>query len=121
MSFEKRSNKSHEGGGKHLPCGLGLIWMFHSRQLNQKINKIQERPLKITYKDTESTFSELLQKDSPVTIHTKNLQILMTEVHYDFGVQNEKWSEPFIFCRKSSVIIQLTTICVTITIFSNQE
>ena len=58
-----------------------LIWMFHSRQLNQKINKIQERALRITYKDTESTFSELLQKDCAVTIHTKNLQILMTEMY----------------------------------------
>ena len=26
-----------------------LIWMFHSRQLNKKINKIQERALRITY------------------------------------------------------------------------
>ena len=58
-----------------------LIWMFHSRQLNQKINKIQERALRITYKDTESTFNELLQKDCAVTIHTKNLQILMTEIY----------------------------------------
>ena len=57
-----------------------LIWMFHSGQLNQKINKIQERALRITYKDTESAFSELLQKDSAVTIYTKNLQILMTEM-----------------------------------------
>ena len=62
---------------QHCP----LIWMFHSRQLNQKINKIQERALRITYKDTESTFNELLQKDSAVTIHTKNLQILMTEMY----------------------------------------
>ena len=55
--------------------------MFHSRQLNQKINKIQERTLRITYKDIESTFSELLQKDCAVTIHTKSLQILMTEMY----------------------------------------
>ena len=39
-----------------------LIWMFHGRQLNQKINKIQEKALSITYKESESTFSELLQK-----------------------------------------------------------
>ena len=58
-----------------------LIWMFHSRQLDQKINKIQERVLRITYKDTESTYSELLQKDCAVTIHTKNLQVLMTEMY----------------------------------------
>ena len=36
-----------------------LIWMFHSRQLNKKIDKIQERALRITYKDTESTYNEL--------------------------------------------------------------
>ena len=55
-----------------------LIWMFHGRQLNKKINKIQERALRITYKDDESTYSELLEKDCAVTIHTKNLQLLMT-------------------------------------------
>ena len=24
-----------------------LIWMFHSRQLNNRLNKIQERPLRL--------------------------------------------------------------------------
>ena len=37
--------------------------------------------MRITYKETESTFSDLLQKDCAVTIHTKNLQILMTEMY----------------------------------------
>ena len=55
--------------------------MFHSRQLNKKINKIQGRALRITYKDAESTYSELLEKDCAVTIHTKNLQLLMTEMY----------------------------------------
>ena len=58
-----------------------LVWMFHNRQLNQKINKMQERALRITYKDTESNFSDLLQRDCAVTIHTKNLQMLMTEMY----------------------------------------
>ena len=56
-----------------------LIWMFHSRQLNNKIDKIQERALRITYKDAEPSYSELLEKDSAVTIHTKNLQLLMAQ------------------------------------------
>ena len=47
-----------------------LIWMFHGRQLNQKINKIQERALRITYKDDESTYGELLEKDCAVTTQT---------------------------------------------------
>ena len=58
-----------------------LIWIFHSRQLNKKISKIQKRALRITYKDTESTYSELLEKDCAVTIHTKNLQLLVTEMY----------------------------------------
>ena len=37
--------------------------------------------LRITYKDNESTFSELLQKDCAINIHTKNLQILMTVMY----------------------------------------
>ena len=58
-----------------------LIWIFHSRQLNKKISKIQKRALRITYKDTESTYSELLEKDCAVTIHTKNPQLLVTEMY----------------------------------------
>ena len=78
-----------------------LIWMFHSRQLNQKINKIQERALRITYKDTESTFSELLQKDSAVTIHTKNLQILMTEMYKTRNGLNPLFMQE-IFCDNTT-------------------
>ena len=36
-----------------------LIWMFHSRTLNDKINSIHERALRITYNDRTSTFEEL--------------------------------------------------------------
>ena len=55
--------------------------MFYSRQLNKKINKIQERALRITYKDVESTYSELLEKGYAVTIHTRNLQLPMTGMY----------------------------------------
>ena len=58
-----------------------LIWMFHSRQLNKEINKIEERALRITYKDAQSAYSESLEKNCAVTIHTKNLQLLMTEMY----------------------------------------
>ena len=54
--------------------------MFHSRHLNNKINKIHERALRIAYKDYESSFSNLLKKDDIVSIHAKNLQTLMIEM-----------------------------------------
>ena len=77
-----------------------LIWMFHSRQLNKKINKIQERALRITYKDAESTYSELLEKDCAVSIHTKNLQLLMTEMYKTKNGLNPLFMQE-IFCENA--------------------
>ena len=37
-----------------------LVWMFHSRKLNTKINRLHERALRITYRDQESSFEDLL-------------------------------------------------------------
>ena len=74
--------------------------MFHSRKHNQKINKIQERALRITYKDSESSFSELLQNDCAVTIYTNNFQILMTEMYKTRNDLNPSFMQE-IFCENS--------------------
>ena len=58
-----------------------LVWMFHSRTLNNKINKLHERALRLVYKNEDSTFDELLELDNSVTIHQKNLQKLATEMY----------------------------------------
>ena len=39
-----------------------LVWMFCSRVLNNKINKLQGRALRILYKDDLPTFQQLLNK-----------------------------------------------------------
>ena len=57
-----------------------LVWMFHSRGSNDRINKIHERVLRSVYNDFSSTFEELLIKDKSVSIHHRNLQILATEI-----------------------------------------
>ena len=57
-----------------------LVWMMHNRTLNTRINKIQERALRIVYDDRNSTFEELLHKDNSVTIHTRNIQALAIEL-----------------------------------------
>ena len=54
--------------------------MFHSRKLNNKINTIHERALRIAYCDKHSTFQQLLEKDNSVSIHHRNLQVLATEM-----------------------------------------
>ena len=58
-----------------------LVWMFHSRKLNNRINKIHERSLRIVYDDSKSTFRELLNKDNSFTIHERNIQTLAIELY----------------------------------------
>ena len=51
-----------------------VIWMYHSRALNNKINILHERCLRIIYNHRTSTFKELLEKDTSVSIHYTNIQ-----------------------------------------------
>ena len=57
-----------------------LTWMFHSRKLNNKINRLHERCLWLIYSDRSSLYEELLDKDNAVPIHQKNLQKLAIEM-----------------------------------------
>ena len=57
-----------------------LVWMFHSRELYNRINNIHERALRIVYRDYVSTFQQLLKQNKSVSIHQRNLQILATEI-----------------------------------------
>ena len=59
-----------------------LIWMLHSRGLNNKINRIHARALRITYNDkSSSSCSELLTKDRSVTIQHRNIRALAIEIY----------------------------------------
>ena len=58
-----------------------VIWLFHSRIINKKINRLHERCLKIIHGDKQSSFEELLEKHSSVSIHERNIQILPAETY----------------------------------------
>ena len=58
-----------------------LIWIFHDRALNAKVNKIQERALRIVYKSSHADYETLLKLDNAVFIHKRNLQYLMIEIY----------------------------------------
>ena len=60
---------------------FSLVWMFHSRTNNIKINRLHERCLRIVYNDKQYSFNELLKKDGSVSIHMRNIQILATEMY----------------------------------------
>ena len=60
--------------------------MFHCRKINNCINSLHERALRVVYKDYNATFSELLSKDKSETIYQRNVQLLATEI---FKTKNE--------------------------------
>ena len=65
-----------------------LVWMFCSRQTNNKINKIQERDLRIVLNDHISDFETMLRNMNDITIHHRNIQTLMIElfkIKYDLA------------------------------------
>ena len=57
-----------------------LTTMCYSRTINNKINRFHERCLRIVYSDKTSSFEKLLEKDGSVTLHTRNLRTLATEI-----------------------------------------
>ena len=78
MRFERRKRFFNSFITSHFSY-VPLVWMFHSRRLNNRINHIHERALRIIYQDFSSSFKELLRKDSSLTIHKRNLKLLVTE------------------------------------------
>ena len=54
--------------------------MFHSRGLNNKINRVYELSLRITYNDKSSLYGELLTKDRSETIHHRGIRALAVEI-----------------------------------------
>ena len=59
-----------------------LVWMFHSRAMERRTNRIHERTLRLIYPNQHQlTFKELLEKNKTVSIHQRNLQTLATEIY----------------------------------------
>ena len=45
-----------------------LVWMLHSRKLNTRLNRINERALRVLYSDMASSFDELLLRNDTVEL-----------------------------------------------------
>ena len=67
-----------------------LVWMFHSRKLNNRINRIHKRALgvvyddnisTVVYDDNISTVDNLLKKDGLVSIHMRNIQAIAIKLY----------------------------------------
>ena len=55
--------------------------MFSSRKVNNIINRIHERFIRIVSGENESNFENLLEKNKEIAIHQRNLQVVMIDVY----------------------------------------
>ena len=87
-----------------------VIWICHSRVLNNKINRLHERCLRIIHNDKTSTFKEFLEKDNSVSIHYTNIQAPAIEMYkIANGMAPEIMNEIFQLREKSHYNLHYTT------------
>ena len=84
MTFQEKRRlykASVESQFKYCP----LTWIFHGLKTNYKINRLEQRVLRLIYNDHSSSFKKLLSKDSTFTIHEQNIQNLGIEMFKAFN------------------------------------
>ena len=80
LPFDKRRllfKSFIESQFSHCP----LVWMFCSRKMNTRINRIHERALRLVYNDYTTSFTELLKKDKSISIHHRNIHYVAIEMY----------------------------------------
>ena len=79
-----------------------LVWMCHNRTKNNKINRLHERCLRLIYNDKKSSFEQLLEIDSSVSVHDRNLRALATEMYKIYnGISPTIMNEIFTLTRQN--------------------
>ena len=80
-----------------------VIWMFHSSKLNNKINKLHERCLRIVHSDNTSSFEKFLETHNSVSMHHQNIQVLATDLFKTVnGLSPEIMKGVFLFNENTS-------------------
>ena len=79
-----------------------LIWMFHSRKMEHRMNSIHKTALKLVYQDFHDLmFQELLAKDKSVSVDQKSLQLLAIEIFKSKTRVSPKLMNDLPFCGKT--------------------
>ena len=89
----------------HFPYCL-ILWMFHSRKLNERTDSIHERAIRVVCKEYESSFQELIIVGNSLNIRHWNLQKVLTET---FKFKNCSWpglAMPGRVCRENHTLYE---------------
>ena len=78
---------------------FSLVWMFHSHGINNQINRIHERALRISYSNKSSSFQDLLDKDNSVAIHQRNYKYNIRTLAIEKFKVLDRLSSPLLYFK----------------------
>ena len=79
-----------------------LVWHFCGTLCTKKIEKVQERALRFTFNDFESTYDELLQRANLHTLETDRVRKMMSEISKAVNLQAPKFMSDLFTLREST-------------------
>ena len=83
-------------------------------KLNNKVNRLHERWLRVNYNDGLSSFQELLERDNSVSVHNRNIQCLATELYKVFnGICPDVMKDIFPLSTSSNYDMRSRRYCTT--------
>ena len=74
-----------------------LVWHFCSSKSLKKIEKIQERTLRILYNDSTSDYNQLLNKSSKASMEVKRLRNLALEIFKTLNHLNPEYMKEIFY------------------------
>ena len=74
-----------------------LVWHFYSSKSLKKIEKIQERTLRILYNDSTSDYNQLLNKSSKASMEVKCLRNLALEIFKTLNHLNPEYMKEIFY------------------------
>ena len=129
-SFPSNSKETSNESHFNVPvCYYLLLCMNYDRNLNNQINSVHERALRLVYNDFKSSFHQLLEKGNSVTIHQRNQGTLAIEMFKDQNniapevmkdvvkIKNHQYNFRRDVCLQCSIVVN-TFLYVTETIAS---
>ena len=87
-----------------------LVWIFCSKTLQNKINQIQKRALRIAYNEPNLNLDKLVELDKSTTIHIKNILTLLTEVYKTTRGENPIFMNKILTQTKQYYNLRITNL-----------
>ena len=87
-----------------------LVWMFYNKTLQNKINRIQKRALRIAYNEPNLNLDKLVELDKITTIHIKNIITLLTEVYKTTRRENPIFMNKIFTQKKQYYNLRITKL-----------